>query len=522
MEVKMDTVIYIALLILGTAYFVKRSLYYTHMFQLNSYRYQRFFRFLRNNIKKILSIKNSLFIIIVFVLAGFDNRLAVIGALGIYLIYTMRRKHQVKKPLVLTARVKRMLFVQNILYIFFLWTVYALELGSIGYIFIFFMSMPIVMLANTLLIPWENAMKKYYYTDAKKRLREHPNLKIIGITGSYGKTSTKFILEKILSKEYNTLITPHSYNTTLGVILTIRNMLRRSHEVFVVEMGAKQKGDIEEICQLVKPDYGIITAVGPQHLETFGTVDTVIDTKFELAQSVYPQGICYVNGDNANVQKGIKRYSKVQYVTYGSEHGNQVLVTHIRQDASGSEFEVSINQEAYRFQTKLLGEHNMLNIAGAVAVSMELNVPYEKIYAAIKELKPVEHRLELKTQGDYYILDDAFNSNPTGAKSALDVLAQFETGRHIIMTPGMIELGAMDNELHTVFGQQIAAVCDEVILIGETKTKAIVKGLQESQYPMDHVHICQSVYEGFNKIRELVQAGDVVLIENDLPDNFDE
>ncbi len=137
-------------------------------------------------------------------------------------------------------------------------------------------------------------------------------------------------------------------------------------------------------------------------------------------------------------------------------------------------------------------------------------------------MKPVEHRLELKTQGDYYILDDAFNSNPTGAKSALDVLAQFETGRHIIMTPGMIELGAMDNELHTVFGQQIAAVCDEVILIGETKTKAIVKGLQESQYPMDHVHICQSVYEGFNKIRELVQAGDVVLIENDLPDNFDE
>ncbi len=141
----------------------------------------------------------------------------------------------------MTARVKRMLFVQNILYIFFLWTVYTLELGSIGYIFIFFMSMPIVMLANTLLIPWENAMKKYYYTDAKKRLREHPNLKIIGITGSYGKTSTKFILEKILSKEYNTLITPHSYNTTLGVILTIRNMLRRSHEVFVVEMGAKQK-----------------------------------------------------------------------------------------------------------------------------------------------------------------------------------------------------------------------------------------------------------------------------------------
>jgi len=522
MEDRMENIIYIAIFVLGTAYFLKRALYYTHMFQLNSYRYARFFRFIKSNIQKILSLKNSIFIGLILLLSISGIHLGVVFMLAIRLIYDVKTKQQTKKPLAYTARVKRMISIQVILYSGLVILMYQFNADLLIFATIIFMSLPILLVANMVLIPWEKMMKNYYYKDAKKRLSEHSTLKIIGITGSYGKTSTKFILEKILSKEFNTLVTPHSYNTLLGVIITIRNMLRRSHEVFVVEMGAKQKGDIEEICRLVNPDYGIITAVGPQHLETFGSVDTVIDTKFELAQSVASKGICYVNGDNKNVRIGIERYSNPQYVTYGSDEDNQVVIRHIRQDASGSEFEVGINHQMYRFQTRLLGDHNMLNIAGAVAIAIELGVPYEKIYAGVKELKPVEHRLELKAQGDYFILDDAFNSNPTGAKSALDVLARFENGRHIIMTPGMIELGAMDDELHIAFGQQIAEVCDEVILIGEKKTKSIVAGLQAKNYPMDQVHICQTVFEGFNKIRELVQTGDVVLIENDLPDNFDE
>ena len=518
----MGKIIYIALLLLGTAYFIQRTTYYIHMFQLNSYRYKRFFRFIQTNIRKILSIKHLLFIGILFIVSGLQMDWVLIILLLFRIIYNLRIKQQTKKPLAYTARIKRLLSVIAIIYILLISMLYQSNMELFFFVVILFMSAPILLVANTVLIPLEKILKNYYYQDAKKRLQEHKSLKIIGITGSYGKTSTKFILEKILSKQFNTLVTPHSYNTTLGVIITVRNLLRRSHEIFVVEMGAKQKGDIEEICQLVKPNYAIITAVGPQHLETFGSVDNIIDTKFELAQSIPSQGICYVNGDNQNILTGIQRYSNVNYVTYGSNKNNQVHIRQIKQDASGSEFEVIINEQNYRLQTKLLGDHNMLNIAGAVAIGVELGVPYEKFYAAIKELKPVEHRLELKVQDNYFILDDAFNSNPMGAKSALDVLSRFENTGHIIMTPGMIELGEMDEALHVTFGQQIAEVCDEVILIGENKTKSIVKGLQSKDYPQEHIHICQTVFEGFGKIRELVRAGDVVLIENDLPDNFDE
>ncbi len=516
----------ILIVVLVTACFVNRSLYYTHMFQLNSYRYERFFRFLKANREKIWPPSQLVYVIGLWISVNRQINALIILLLAIGFMYLMRKKEKKKKPLVYTARVRRLLCVHMMLFVIGVGTSYVI--GDVFFSVLFaFLSMPMMLLANVLLTPWEKMQKKYYYNDAKKCLEAHPTLKIIGVTGSYGKTSTKFILEKILSKNFNTLVTPQSYNTPLGVIITIRQQLRRTHEIFIVEMGAKQKGDIDEICQLVHPLHGIITAVGPQHLETFGDVDTVIDTKFELAQHIGKKGFCYVNGDDDNVKKGMERYSDVHYVTYGQEDAygmaRHVQASNIRQSVNGLEFTLHIHGKDYSFSTKLLGAHNMQNIAGAVAIAFDLDVPYEKIRGAVQELKPVEHRLELKTmQGGYYILDDAFNSNAVGAKSALDVLAQFESGRRVIMTPGMIELGVEDDPIHQNFGRQIADVCDDVILIGEKKTASIVKGLKAKNYPMEHIHICSSVYEGFNKIQEIIQPNDIVLIENDLPDNFNE
>jgi UDP-N-acetylmuramoyl-tripeptide--D-alanyl-D-alanine ligase len=351
-------------------------------------------------------------------------------------------------------------------------------------------------------------------------LKSHKDLIVIGITGSYGKTSTKFILETILSQEFTTLVTPNSYNTTLGVVITIRNKLNRSHEVFVAEMGAKQKGDIKEICDLVEPDYGIITAVGPQHLETFGNLNNIIQTKFELAQAAKLKAI--VNGDSNNVKKGKILFADPTYISYGTDDNNEVRIDEVKQTIHGSTFTLSSQYGKQIYQTRLLGMHNILNIAAAISMALELGMTYEKIARGVKEIKAIEHRLELKKQNDYYILDDAFNSNPSGAKFALDVLAQFESGKKIIMTPGMIELGDMDEEVHIEFGKQIANVCDIVILIGENKTRHIVKGLKQSGYDMDKVQIKRTVYDGFAYIRSVISKGDVVLIENDLPDNFNE
>jgi len=524
--------LYLVLAIVTFGYVLSRLLYHLHMFQLNSYRLKRYGLFIKTNYRKIIPLSSVVYFLWIIALSsfyefffeGFGILIAIVWCVSVVLrTYILQFKgERRKKPLVFTARVYRMIGISSGLFLVML-VVASQSVNPLFILVIIMLLSPCIMiLGNIILMPYEAYMKKYYYDDAKKLLRSHKDLITIGITGSYGKTSVKFMLETILSQQFNTLVTPHSYNTTLGVIITVRKFLNRSHEVFVAEMGAKQKGDIEEICDLVAPRYGVITAVGPQHLETFGSLSTIIDTKFELAQAVGKKGTCFVNGDSSNVCEGIKRYDGLPFATYGTNEDADVRIIKVIQSIHGSTFSIKYMENEFEYQTKLLGMHNILNIAGAISIALKLGMTYEKIYTGVKELKAVEHRLELKKQGDFFILDDAFNSNPTGAKSALDVLSQFDSGKKIIMTPGMIELGSMDYEIHYTFGQQISEVCDYVILIGENKTAAIKKGLLDSGYDMSKVAVMKNVFEGFSQIRSIASKGDVVLIENDLPDNFNE
>ncbi|MBN2221717.1 MAG: UDP-N-acetylmuramoyl-tripeptide--D-alanyl-D-alanine ligase [Vallitaleaceae bacterium] len=528
----MDLIVLYVAVLTGLLYAGIRTLYHLHMFQLNSYRIERYGQFIKSNLHRLFSLGSVFFGVIVVVIGFMYSHTIVFHENYVLLFYTviflirlrplLFHKERVKKPLAYTMRVKRILATIALLYLCAV-LIFVFWIESLMLMTMMFLITPVVLLlANTILIPFEKYLRYYYYNDAKKILNAHKDLKIIGITGSYGKTSTKFFLEKILSQQFNTLMTPHSYNTTLGVVRTVRESLNRSHEVFIAEMGAKQKGDIKEICDLVQPQIGMVTAVGPQHLETFGSLSNVIDTKFELIQAIRNRGKGFVNGDSCNVEEGMKRNPSVTYITYGTKEQNIVRIKSMVQTPQGTDFIVETPAGEQAYHTRLLGAHNILNIAGAIAIAMELGMSYEKISTGVKEIRPVEHRLELKKQGDYFILDDAFNANPTGAKSALDVLAQFTSGQKIIMTPGMIELGNLDHEMHYEFGKQIAQVCDRVVLIGKLKTKSIYLGLEESGYDLSKVSICNNVYEGFAKIREIVTKGDIVLIENDLPDNFNE
>jgi len=524
--------LYLVLAIITFGFIQSRLLYHLHMFQLNSYRLKRYGLFVKTNYRKIIPISSMVFFLWIIGLSSmyefFSESMGIVItvvwglSVGLRTYVLQFKGERRKKPLVFTARVNRINGISSGLFLVMLF-IASKSLNPLFVLVIIMLLAPwSMLLSNIALMPYEAFMKRYYYNDAKKMLQSHKELITVGITGSYGKTSVKFMLETILSQQFNTLVTPHSYNTTLGVIITVRKFLNRSHEVFVAEMGAKQKGDIKEICDLVSPSYGVITAVGPQHLETFGSLSTIIDTKFELAQAVGKKGTCFVNSDSNNVCEGTKRYNDLSYVTYGTNEEAIVRIMKVKQSIHGSAFTLKYKEDEFEYQTKLLGMHNILNIAGAVGVALELGMTYEKIYTGVKELKAVEHRLELKKQGDFFILDDAFNSNPTGAKSALDVLSQFDSGKKIIMTPGMIELGSMDYEIHYTFGQQISEVCDYVILIGENKTAAIKKGLVDSGYDMSKVAVMKNVFEGFNQIRSIASKGDVVLIENDLPDNFNE
>ena len=377
----------------------------------------------------------------------------------------------------------------------------------------------VVSLVNIVNSPIEKWIQKGFYNKAKRKLEEMPNLKVIGITGSYGKTSTKYIVSTILSQKYNVLMTPESFNTTMGVVRTINEKLNSMHNLFVCEMGAKQVGDIKEICDLVKPDYGILTAIGPQHLETFKTIDNVKKTKLELIDSLSEDGIDFLNYDDKNISSA--NVEKNKY-TYGTNSNLDYYADNVVCNEKGSQFEVHCKSgKKINVRTKLLGRHNIENIVGAIAVADNLGLSEDEIIAGIHFLKPVPHRLELLGKQDgSLIIDDAYNSNTQGAKMALDVLASFTERKKILITPGIVDLGEEAEKYNSEFGKQATDVADYIILVGEKQAQALLKGINNTKYPKENVYVAKDLKEALAKMQEISNSKSVTLLENDLPDNY--
>lgn len=346
-----------------------------------------------------------------------------------------------------------------------------------------------------------------------------PDLKIIGITGSYGKTSTKYILSTILGQKYNILKTPKSFNTKMGIAKTINENLKPTHQVFVCEMGADEPGEIKQLCDFVHPDIGIITSIGEQHLETFGSLENIKKTKFELVDSLSKDGLAFLNYEDENI-KSVK--TEKNKITYGESKKYTYYATNIKIGEYGSEFNIHTKSgEEIPVKTKLLGEHNIINIVGAVAVAKELGLTNSEIQLGIKLLKPVEHRLELKQYvNGAIIIDDAYNANTKGAKMAVEVLGRFKTKRKILITPGIVELGDKMYEYNKRFGKQAAPNCDYVILVGENQAKPIYDGLIEENFNKDNIFIVNNFNEAKERMYNIMDSNTVILLENDLTDNY--
>lgn len=412
-------------------------------------------------------------------------------------IILVRKKY--KKPLVMTRRASRILLTMLLLAaIPTVICLFVCQAQGASLIFVvdiilaaFCFSQSFALVANWLLKPVEANINRKYYQDAERILRGMPDLKIIGVTGSYGKTSTKHYLNRILSEKYDVMMTPGSFNTTMGVIRTVREYLKPYNEVFIVEMGAKQPGDIKEICDLVHPEIGIVTAVGEQHLESFKTIENVQRTKFELIDSLPTDGLAVVNNDFPFVAN--RKVDNVKCIRYAvSECGPaEYIAEDIRYSAHGTSFTVvTPTGEKFGFSTHLVGECNVSNLLAAIIVALRLEVPIEKIRYAVNDIQQVEHRLNMKrTPGGVTIIDDAFNSNPTGSKMALDVLKMMTGGRRIIVTPGMIELGERQEELNAKFGEYIAGAADIAIIVGHYNREAIISGIKSTDTTSLDVHL---------------------------------
>jgi len=430
-----------------------------------------------------------------------------------------RPRRHAKKPLHFTARVVRMLVTTGVLVaLLVVATIWAptparIPAGAAAYVLA-----PVwVIVANWINAPVEAAVRRHYLADAARLLAAHPRLVRIGITGSYGKTSVKYYLATLLRGHFDTLMTPESYNTPMGITKTIRADLRATHEVFVCEMGAERVGEIKQDCDLVHPGIGVITAIGEQHLATFGSQANILRTKLELADAVAGKGPVYLNGDDPLLRANQPDQERH---LYGLRTDNDTYAFDIAVDSGGTRFAISHRGTVIAgLRSPLLGAHTIQNLTGAIAVALDLGVTEPELRAQLKKLTPAPHRLALSRQGSVTIIDDAYNSNPAGAKAALDVLALFEATK-ILITPGMVELGPRQDTLNEAFGAQ-AIHCDHVYLVGARQTAPIARGLLGAGYDPARLTIVEDVQDALKAAHALPCGGPkVILLENDLPDNY--
>ena len=528
-----------------TFYGLAKYRYELQMMQQNSYRNERYIKWFRKNIFNYIRISEIIIFSVVIIIFAFEKNIIalIISIVATSLLGIILFTKKQKLKLVFTKRAMR-LFSTNLIIVLIINIHSGLLLNILLLNFLvtfstLIFSFLIIILSNIILKPVETKINQWYYNDAYKLLKQMPDLIIIGITGSYGKTSTKHFLHRILSEKYNVLMTPGSYNTTMGVIRTIREQLKPTHQIFIVEMGAKQFGDIKEICDLVSPQIGILTAVGEQHLDTFKTIENVRKTKFELIDALPQNGLAVLNADYEHIYNTKISNTKTIYYSINKQETKYSL-KNINYSKKGSEFSIAENNKDKKscqttsklsdnfnkmsdnfYETKLVGNYNLSNILAVYIVARHLKVPDNKISYAIKKLKPVEHRLEIKNHNGITVIDDAFNSNPVGAKMALNVLKNIAGNRKIIITPGMIELADKHEHYNMKFGEQIAEVCDYVVLVGKKITRPIQKGLDNKKYPQENIFIANKLAEAVKHIQSIVKPNDVLLYENDLPDTYE-
>lgn len=515
-----------------------------HFFQLESYQFPGYFRTLKRNLLRAVmpgAVMAVYLTLLLLIHRSVDRTLAegsfirillaaaavALCMLGGFWCRSFMQLKKAKKPFVVTMRVKRTYVTSAIVFTLISGLIGALLSGTeppLYFIGLFPLLLPLwIALGGLCAWPLEKLVSEMYFRDAQKKLAARPDLIKIGITGSYGKTSVKFILGTILQEKFQVLVTPSSFNTPMGVTRIIREKLMPAHQVFVAEMGARHVGDIKELCRLVHPHHGVLTSVGPQHLDTFHSIDRIKSTKYELMDAIPDGGCCFFPDDQAICRELFDKTRKEKRLCsiYPNADDADVWASDIRVSPAGSTFVLHTLNDEITCQTRLLGEHNIQNIILAATVGLRLGMTLKQVARGISRITPVEHRLQLIPSAGVTIIDDAFNSNPKGAQAALRVLKEF-TGRRMIITPGMVELGAGEEAFNQEFGRMMADCVDVAILVGKKHTAPIAKGLAEAGFAQTNLHVVNSLEEATAILRQIGRPGDVALFENDLPDNYSE
>ena len=451
-----------------------------YFFQLCGYRFNKYFKYLINK-----GFKEKI-ILLLFLINIKIYKMILYPLIIIYFIYLIFKQ---RKKLVFTKRVIRLLIIIYLL-IIILFKYYF-------YIIPFFYLL--IIISYIINYPYEKIIYNYYKKKTIKRIKEFKGIKIV-ITGSYGKTSTKYYLYQTLKNRYNVFYTPNSYNTPMGIskcVLDKKYGLNNIYDVAIFEFGATKKNDIKELVDMMDYDYSIVTSVGYQHLETFKNINNIIKEKLEVSK----KGICLINIDNIYLNKYKKNH---KFISYSLKEKSNIYLN--------NNIVYFNNKELFKIEINLKGENNKLNILSCIGICLLLNLDKELIKKGIKELKPMKNRLEIKELNNKIIIDNAFNSNYEGFIDSLNILNNYQLEKWII-TPGLVELGYKEKEIHNKIGLKINEVCDYILLVNKKNTKYLREVINRKYYLFKSFKQAYNYYLNNSK-------NSVLLIENDLPDNY--
>ena len=511
-----------------SAFAARRLLTYLHLFQQEEYDSRRFLRWIVEDggwDRRLSLVLLAIFAaqLILQAVAPTEIFVALGGAacLGAAALERDPRK-AAKKKLAMTARAKRIYAIALALAAL-VGIAAALVSEFVLVWLVAVQAVPLALLgANLLLAPFEARVQRRYWDEARAKL-DQLKPTIVAITGSYGKTSVKHILGHVLETAGPTLITPGSVNTAMGIARVIRERLQPQHRYFVVEMGAYGIGSIRRLCALTPPHLGVVTAIGKAHYERFKSLDAVSRAKFELAEAARDNGGSIVVAADtlqfAWPREFVERHRDIA-ITVGDGDTADLVIAALRQEPDGVVAEIGWRGERYELRAPLFGLHHGRNMALAFAAACSLGLPPEDIVASLRSTPQIAHRLEVKRQGDgAIVIDDAYNSNPVGFAAALGLLDALRRpeGRRILVTPGMVELGAEHEAEHARIGRLAAEHVDVLLAVAPHRVAPLVAAFSEAA-PQREIVSCATFAEARYWLDRNLNGHDVVLIENDLPD----
>lgn len=509
---------------------IRQILAWLYWWQVKEYRFDRFRGLLLSlDGKKALDLNLIIFKLLILLISIIFKD--IIWAL-LFVLFILDLKFFLE---ILNKKLRRPIFTQRAVLIFgtslmFVFLVAGyLGFGNTKAIYTLVLGEIFLILSPGLGIFWTtlivNATKKEEIIKAKERLQETKSA-VIGITGSYGKTTTKEFVAHLLSQAYNTKKTTGSENTELGIARETVKSVNKNTEFYVVEMGAYKKGEIETLAQIVNPRIGIITGIEPQHLSLFGSLEQIKKTKFELIKSLPPDGIAVFNLSSKHCRKLAEEARRVRpelkvigYYTSSNNNFNikaEMESRILAADINGVTFEIKQKHFTKKLFAPVKGAHFVENLTGAILLAKTLGLTWKQIEKGCRTIKlPGKIMQTRKIKGNVYVINDTYNITPMGFESAIKYIALFEAKKKIVVTPGIIELGALSSEVHTKLAREMKDKVDQVILTQREFEKDIKLGLGVNK---SKLRVIDDSKKLVNYIEQIIEKGkSVILLEGRVP-----